>query len=72
MHDVLPQSYKKESNKPQEDQHRNYLPSIKLSPFIVHLLPVRLTGVSPTAAFLLLFLDSPPDKQEEDEDKYFH
>ena len=70
MHYVLPQSYEKESNKTQEDQHRNYLPTIELSAFIAHLLPVGLTGVGPTAAFLLLFLASPPDEQDEDEDKY--
>ena len=46
------------------------LPPIELSAFIAHLLPVGLTGIGPTTAFLLLFLASPPDKQEEDEDKY--
>ena len=49
---------------------RNYLPTIELSAFIAHLLPVGLTGVGPTAAFFLLFLASPPDEQDEDEDKY--
>ena len=70
MHYVLPQSYKKESNKTQEDQHRNYLPPIELSAIIAHFLPVGLTGVGPTATLLLLFLASPPDEQDEDEDKY--
>ena len=46
------------------------LPPIKLSTIIAHLLPVGLTDISPTAAFLLLVLASPPDEQDEDEDKY--
>ena len=48
----------------------NSLPPIELSAFIAHLIPVGLTGVGPTAAFLLLFLVSPPDEQDEDEDKF--
>ena len=47
-----------------------FLPPIELSAIIAHLLPVGLTGVGPTAAFFLLVLASPPDKQDEDEDKY--
>ena len=49
---------------------KNSLPPIEFPTVIAHLLPVGLTDISPTAAFLLLVLASPPDEQDEDEDKY--
>ena len=60
----------RKTRKHKEEQERIFLLPVELSAIIAHLFPVGLTNAWPTATFLLLFLASPHDKQEEDEVKY--